>query len=144
MNFFAENERKKVSYVNNGFQDHDLISTPPVVAPPPVTERRDDSRQQRNISDVSVVFRPPSPDEKTLSDIVIGKFDRKSKKLRSVKLRDAPESDASSIADEHLDGNDELNTREENIDSPQIGTDVTDGLEQADKSQVNKSTGKDD
>ena len=59
--------------------------------------------KERNVSDVSEVFRPPSPDKKSLSDIMIERYDRKSKKLRSQGSED--QDDQSDIAhDDEIEG----------------------------------------
>lgn len=42
--------------------------------------------QHHKVSDVSTIFRPPTPDEKTFSEFVIEKFDRKSMTLRSQRV----------------------------------------------------------
>ena len=56
--------------------------------------------KERNISDVSEVFRPPSPEAKTLSDIMLEKYDRKSKTLRSEDLQDIDFNEMDNLTDD--------------------------------------------
>ena len=116
-----------------------------------------DSLKQRNISDVSEVFKPPSPEPKSLSDDMMEKFDRKSKTLRSEDISDydfgkmesgkeSIDRDDASISEEGLP----IQTTDEAADSadeePPLQLDTVDGAsprkEKLEPPKSNKTTGK--
>jgi len=100
--FAGDASSKLESYANDAYRETEASVTSPGQVQSSETALQVDSQlKQRNISDVSEVFRPPSPETKTLSDIMLEKYDRKTRSLRSEEdLSDIDFNEIDSVANE--------------------------------------------